>query len=85
VLAHPAWCALADLNQAVKLNANLANAYFNRAFVLREKGNLIQGLTDHDQTIFLEPGFADLRWRLLAETGHEAKLSRLQWCTFSQL
>ncbi|HEX2520937.1 MAG TPA: hypothetical protein VHP35_02360, partial [Terriglobia bacterium] len=32
---------------------------FNRAFVLREKGNLIQALTDYDQTIVLGPLFAD--------------------------
>jgi len=55
--------ALADYGRAIELKPNFATAYFNRAFVFREKGNLYRALTDYNQAILLNPRYPDA-WAL---------------------
>jgi tetratricopeptide (TPR) repeat protein len=46
--------ALADLNQAIKINPGLASAYVRRAEVFERKGDRERARADRDQAALLE-------------------------------
>jgi tetratricopeptide (TPR) repeat protein len=51
--------ALADYNQVITLQPNLAEAYVNRGILKRDKLNDLRGaLADYDEAIFLDSGYA---------------------------
>jgi tetratricopeptide (TPR) repeat protein len=50
--------ALADLNQAIKLQPTFARAYVNRGLIYIAKGNWSQSLADMNQALQLEPDLA---------------------------
>jgi len=59
------------------LKPNLITAYFNRAFVFREKEDFDQALADYDRVIALDPKYADawamrglLKLRMSQESEH---------------
>jgi tetratricopeptide (TPR) repeat protein len=47
--------AIADYNQAIKLNAKFASAYNNRAVAYDKKGEYDRAMVDYDQAIKLKP------------------------------
>jgi tetratricopeptide (TPR) repeat protein len=47
--------AIADYDQAIRLDPKGANAYFNRAAAFRRKGDYDRAVTDYDQFIRLKP------------------------------
>ena len=51
--------AIADYNQAIKLNAKFAIAYNNRAWAYFKAGKAAQGLPDAERSLQMQPGSAD--------------------------
>ena len=51
--------ALADYNQAIKLNPHFAEVWFNRGSYWKMKGDLERAETDFTQAIELKPHLAD--------------------------
>ena len=63
--------ALADFDQAVRLDPNYANAFNNRGIAWQAKGNLDRAIADHSEAIRLDPKdkagayrFRSIAWRL---------------------
>jgi len=50
--------AIADYNQAILLNPNLAEAYNNRGLVFSKQGNFSGAIADYNQAIKLNPNYA---------------------------
>ena len=50
--------AIADYNQAIKLNPNYVDAYYNRGVAYSEKGDYNSAIADLNQTIKLDPNYA---------------------------
>src|SRR6516225_5399647 len=50
--------AIADYDQAIRLNPNFADAYNNRGIAYRAKGQPDRAIADYDQAIRLNPNFA---------------------------
>ena len=51
--------AIADLDQAIQLNPELADAYLNRGFVKQMKGDFEGAIADSNQAIGINPKFAE--------------------------
>jgi tetratricopeptide (TPR) repeat protein len=47
--------AIADLSEAIQLDSNLAEAYYNRGRAYANLANLEQAIQDYDQAIQLDP------------------------------
>jgi len=56
--------AISDLDQAIKLNSRLIEAYYNRGFALRGKGDK-EGHCGI--STMRSPSIRDRQWRILAE------------------
>jgi tetratricopeptide (TPR) repeat protein len=50
--------AIADHTQAIKLDPNLSDAFYNRGNAYGDKGENDRAITDYDQSIRLNPKFA---------------------------
>ena len=50
--------AMADFNEALRLDPNQADAYFNRAVCWGSKGEYGKAAADYSQAIAVDPGFA---------------------------
>ena len=50
--------AIADFNDAIKLNPKLALAYYNRGFAYEKKGEYDRAIVDYDKAIAINPKFA---------------------------
>jgi tetratricopeptide (TPR) repeat protein len=50
--------AIADYDEAIRLNPNFANAYKNRAGVWKVKGDLDRATADYNEAIRLDPKMA---------------------------
>ncbi|MDR1074069.1 MAG: tetratricopeptide repeat protein, partial [Treponema sp.] len=64
--------AIADYNQALRLNPNLASAYLNRGFAYVMKGDYTRARADWEKTLQLNPADANARNNLevLRRQGH---------------
>ncbi|MBD2249297.1 tetratricopeptide repeat protein [Nostoc sp. FACHB-888] len=51
--------AIADFNQALKLQPNDAVAYYNRGVAYIKQGNYTQAIADYNQALNLQPNFTD--------------------------
>src|SRR6266851_3069487 len=51
--------AIADCNQAIRLNPNYAMAFYNRGTAYKAKGQYDRAIEDYDQAIRLNPNDAD--------------------------
>jgi len=51
--------AIADCNQAIRLEPNDTNAFFNRGYAYKAKGRYDRAIEDYDQAIRLNPNHAD--------------------------
>ncbi|WP_460205504.1 tetratricopeptide repeat protein [Scytonema sp. NUACC21] len=51
--------AIEDFNQAIILNPNNANAYYNRGLLLRELGDALSAVLDFDRALQLNPRHAN--------------------------
>jgi tetratricopeptide (TPR) repeat protein len=59
--------AIADFNQALKINPNLVDALINRGNALRRKGDLDHAIADFDEAIRIDPN-ADAARQALARS-----------------
>jgi tetratricopeptide (TPR) repeat protein len=50
--------AMADLNEAIRLDPTFACAYSNRGRVYAFKRDFVSAMTDYDEAIRIDPGFA---------------------------
>ena len=50
--------AIADLDQAIRLKPDFADAYFSRGLAYSDKGDYDRAITDFDQAIRLKPDAA---------------------------
>lgn len=50
--------SLKDFNEAIRLNPNLADAYYNRGLIYLDLGKYDEGLADFDEAIRLKPEFS---------------------------
>src|SRR5439155_12696455 len=51
--------AIADCNQAIRLEPNDTNAFFNRGYAYKAKGRYDRAIEDYDRAIRLNPNHAD--------------------------
>lgn len=51
--------AIEDFNQAIILNPNNANAYYNRGLLFRELGDALSAVLDFDRALQLNPRYAN--------------------------
>ncbi|HXZ68712.1 MAG TPA: tetratricopeptide repeat protein, partial [Alphaproteobacteria bacterium] len=51
--------AIAAYTAAIKLNANFAPSFHNRAFAFYKLGKLDQAIADEDQALALDPNYPD--------------------------
>ena len=51
--------ALADYNQAIKINPNYVEAYINRGITYKEQGEIELALADYNQALQLNPQYVD--------------------------
>ena len=51
--------AIADCNQAIRLEPNDTNAFFNRGYAYKAKGRYDRAIEDYDRAIRLNPSDAD--------------------------
>ncbi len=50
--------SIKDLSEAIRLNPNLADAYYNRGLIYLDLGKYDEGLADFDEAIRLKPEFS---------------------------
>jgi tetratricopeptide (TPR) repeat protein len=55
--------AIADFNEAIRLNPNYAEAYSNRGAVRYQQGKLVSALADFNKAIELDRDYAETYWR----------------------
>nr|MDJ0659935.1 tetratricopeptide repeat protein [Crocosphaera sp.] len=51
--------AITDYNQAISLNPNDADAYYNRGFAYSQLGENQKAIADYNQTISLNPNYTN--------------------------
>ena len=51
--------AIADYNEAIRLDPKYADAYYNRGLAWRAKGDLDRAIADYNEAIRLDPKYAD--------------------------
>ena len=51
--------AIADYDEAIRLNPKLADAYFNRGIAYAEKGEHDKAIADYTEAIRLNPSYAE--------------------------
>jgi tetratricopeptide (TPR) repeat protein len=79
--------AIADFDQAIRLNPKYAYAYSNRGDAWRVKGDLKRALADLDQAIRLEPKFANAYYNrgLARERSKDLQGALADFKTFAEL
>lgn len=55
---QPDGCAIADYDQAIRRNPNLADAFYTRGNTYHDRGQYDCAIWDYDQAVNLDPGFA---------------------------
>jgi tetratricopeptide (TPR) repeat protein len=68
--------AIGDCNQAIRLNPNYANAFFNRSNAYRAKGQYDRAIEDFDQAIRLKPNYAKAFYNRGVSWGRKNDLQR---------
>ena len=56
--------AIADYTQAIRLNPNDADAYYNRGNVYVKKGDFVKARADFEAALRIDPNDADARYKL---------------------
>jgi tetratricopeptide (TPR) repeat protein len=51
--------ALADINRSIEIDPGLTSGWFNRAVVMRDKGELPRAIADYNRCIEIHPRNAD--------------------------
>ncbi len=65
-----------EFNEAIRLNPDYAEAYFNRGKTRREQGNIDRALGDFNEAIRLKPDFADALYSRALSSWSEKTLFR---------